>query len=334
MEYIYRLPLIQKSLPARYAMFVALIGAIMAALWLARDVTKYAYKVGLGVILIALLLPNLRSGAFFTPVSVPTFFSTTMYQRYLKPNDVALILPLGFYRTDMLWQQAADFSFDLPAGYGGFTPPPEDILPIQHLLNTDDVQPFLVKQNNKVVGETYSYQLEQYIATEHVNAIVVQERFISDWSTYLQFLRQQPQHIGGVWYYHVPPAFSQATIPGEQVSGEPVARPYSLVGAAQWNDAAHQLVMPANTPVEALETLPSNFRGGKYAVTLTIHSASSAPIAYAEIVVNGQTTTVSLPNGTTQTSLNVPGKSAPVVIKIISLGGAAFTVGDSSMTKV
>ena len=92
--------------------------------------------------------------------------------------------------------------------------------------------------------------------------------------------------------------------------------------------------MPAKTPGDALKTLTDTFAGGKYAVTLTIHSASTAPIAYAEVDVNGVTTATGLTNGTTRLSLSVPGKTGTVTIRIISMGGDTFTIGDATMAKV
>ncbi len=335
MRLVFRLPLIQKSLPVRYAMFVDLIGAIMAALWLANNVRRQVVKIALGLALTLVLIPNLQTGVFFSPVDVPPFFSTTMYQQYIKPNDNVWILPLNFDRTDMLWQQAANYSFNLTSGYGGFTPPPENALPVNLLFSANEIhngQPALPQPQTAAAANAYQYYMEQYVATERVNDIVVQERYFTACRAYLEFLREAPLHVGGVWLYPVPPSFSQATLPGEQVAGEPVSRPYALTGSARWDDVAQQLVVPAHTAGEALATLTDTFPSGKYDVTLSISSVSQDPVAYAEIVVNGVTTPVALTNGVTHTSLSVAGKSGSVTIRIISLGGAAFTIGDATMT--
>ncbi len=334
MRLVFRLPLIQKSLPIRYAMFVDLVGAFMATLWLAQNVRRMALKVAFGLALTVMLIPNLQLGVFFTPVTIPTFFSTTMYQQYIKPNDTVLMLPLGFNRTDLLWQQATDYYFNLSSGYGGFTPPPQNVSPVELLFTTFEGQKTISQTHTAAAANAYQYYMEQYVATERVNSIIVQERYFSTCSPYLQFLHETPLHVGGVWYYPVSPAFSHATLPGEQVAGELVSRPYKLAGAASWDEASHQLIVPANTPSEALETLPDTFSGGKYAVTLTIHSASTAPIAYAEVDVNGVTTATGLTNGTTRLSLSVPGKTGTVTIRIISMGGDTFTIGDATMAKV
>ncbi|WIG60730.1 MAG: hypothetical protein OJF49_003478 [Ktedonobacterales bacterium] len=334
LRYVYRLPLIQKSLPVRYAMFVDLIGALIAALWLAKSVRRLWVKVALGLALTLTLIPNLVMGVYFTPVTIPTFFSTTMYRQYIKPNDTVLMLPLGFYRTDLLWQQATDYAFNLSSGYGGTTPPSQSVSPVELLFNTQEGKPVIQHAYSEVSANAYQYYLEQYIATQHVNDIVVQANYFVQCDPYLQFLHVTPQAVGGIWYYAVPPAFSQATVPGEQVAGEPVSRPYNLSGTATWDETTHQLVVPAKTDGEALETLTDTFAAGTYAATLTIHSTSTSPVAYAEIVVNGQTTTTMLTNGTTRLSLSLPDKTNTVTIRIIGTGGDAFTIGDATMAKV
>lgn len=338
----FKLPFIQKSLPIRYAMFLDLIGALMAAVWLAQQVRRQWVKVALGLALIVVLLPNLRPGIYFTPVTVPSFFSTTTYQRYIKPGDIVLMLPLGYYRTDLLWQQATDYAFTLSSGYGGVTPHPEDLLPTNNLFNTVESSGPIPPLTSAAEANAYDYYMEQYIATERVNEIIVQERYFASVSPYLTFLHVAPQHIGGVWYYAVPASYTHATLPVEQVTGERISRPYSLVGAARWDSATHQLIMPAGASSEALETLADTFAQGDYTLTLTVRSAATTPFAYADVIVNGQTTIVSLPNGTTRVNIHVPGKIGSVLtgkvgtmsIRIYGMGGAAFTIGDATLTRV
>ncbi len=337
MKFIFELPLIQKSLPARYALFVDLVGALMAALWLSQNIRRQMAKIALGLALTLILIPNAQMGVFFTPVNIPPFFSTTMYQRYIKPNDNVLILPLNFDRTDMLWQQAANYSFNITSGYGGITPPPENVSPVNQLFSVNETshgQPVLPQPQTGAAVNAYQYYMEQYVATEHVNSIVVQERYLTACRAYLEFLRETPLHVGGVWFYPVPPSFSQATLPGEQVAGEPVSRPYARTGSARWDNVTRQLVVPAQMSGEALATLTDTFPSGTYDVTLTISSASPDPVAYAEIVVNGVVTPVALANGLTPLNVRVPGKSGSVTIRIISAGGASFIVGAATMTKV
>lgn len=329
-----RLPLIQKSLPIRYALFLELIGAIMAALWLAQDVKRRISKVALGLALAVMLVPSLQPGITFTPVDIPPFFSTTMYQRYIKPGDNLLILPLGALRRDLQWQQQANFTFTLSTGYGVIIPHPEDILPILPLFNTSNPVPYIRQPADAATANAYQYYMAQYIATEHINGIVVRESYITQCAPYLAFLHETPIHAGGVWYYPISPAFSQASLPSEQVAGERIARAYRIEGVARWDAGTQQIVVAANTPGVAVETWTDSFPTGKYAVTLSIHTVLPAPVAYAELVVNGQMTTIPLADGTTRASLSVPSQTDAVVIRIISEGSAAFTIGDMTMAQV
>lgn len=334
---VFRLPLIQKSLPIRYAVFLELIGAIMAALWLAQNVKWRASRIALGLALVAMLIPNLTPGIFFTPVDIPPFFSTAMYQRYIKPDATLMILPLGDFRRDLLWQQQTNFAFTLSSGYGAITPHPEDILPILPLFDTSSStasSPNISQPASATIANAYQYYMAQYIATEHIDGVVVRESYITQCAPYLAFLHEAPIHAGGVWYYPISPAFSQASLPGEQVAGERIARAYRMEGVARWDAGTQQIVVAANTPGVAVETWADSFPTGKYTVTLSIHTASSAPVAYAELVVNGQMTTIPLTDGTTRASLIVPSQTDAVVIRIISEGSAAFTIGDMTLAKV
>ena len=333
MRLLYTLPLIQKSLPIRYALFLELVSAVMAALWLAQNVKGRVANAALGLALVVTLIPSLTPGIFFTPVDVPPFFRTTLYQRYITPGDNLLILPLGDFRVDLLWQQETNFYFTLAQGYGAVTPRPENILPIIPLFSTRTIAPEIKQPADAATANAYQYYMEQYIATEHITGIVVREGYNTQCAPYLLFLHETPIHTGSAWYYPVPTALSHATPPAERVAGEAIARSYRIDGAARWNEASQQIVVLAKTPGAAVETWADSFSGGTYAATFTIHTASSAPAAYAEIAVNGQIVTIPLADGVTRASLSVPGQSGTVVIRIISLGATAFTIGDMTLTR-
>ena len=176
--FTYTLPLIQKSLPIRYALFLELTGSIMAAIWLAKNIKGRAGKVALGLALVVMLIPNLKPGLFFTPVDIPPFFSTTLYQRYIKPGDNLLILPLGDYRVDLLWQQQTTFDFSLAQGYGAITPHPDDILPIIPLFSTRTAVPDIKQPADAAIANADQYYMEQYLATEHITGVVVREELL------------------------------------------------------------------------------------------------------------------------------------------------------------
>lgn len=333
MYYIYKLPLIEKSLPIRWAMFVSLVGSIMAAVWIAHDVKRIPSKIILGVAMAIVLVPNIGTAPFVSTPPRPTFFTTSLHEQYIKPNDVVLILPMGFMGSDMAWQQAANFSFTLSAGYGGATPQPDNILPIYYMFYTGDATPYVLKSGNRIVGNTYVYYIEHYLSSHHVNDIVVAEDVYAKWSPYLTFLHVAPLHVGGVWYYAIPPSFLRASLPGQTVPGDSVPRPYFLE-ATTWNDATHTLDTPRGSTGESAETLADQFPSGNYTVSVTISAHSLTPVATAEVLVNGvQATTLSLSDGTTHAAIQVPTKDSTIQIKIISAGGAAYQIGNTELAK-
>ncbi|HEX9036900.1 MAG TPA: hypothetical protein VF808_07895 [Ktedonobacterales bacterium] len=330
---VFNLPVIQKALPIRYALFLELSGAIMAAIWLAEQVRWRISKVALGLLLVVTLIPHLGAGLFATRVDVPPFFSTSLYQRYIKPGDNVLILPLGAFSREAMWQQQTNFAFTLSAGYGAVIPHPEDVLPIITRFGTAGESPAVRQPASAAEANAYQYYVEQYVATEHVTGIVVREGFTAQYSAYLAFLHEAPIHTGGVWYYPVSPEFSQATPPAEQVAGERVARCYQIGPVAHWDEQLQQIVAPAGAVGVAAQTWVDRFPGGTYDLALTASSASTRHFAHAEIDVMGQVTVIPLVNGVTRASFAVPGRSGMVVIRIVSDGGGAFSVGSSTLTK-
>ena len=101
-------------------MFVDFVGAFMATSWLAKNVRQMALKVALGLALMLVLIPNLQLGVFFTPVTFPRSSARRCISS-TSSQPTRAMLPIGFIRTDLLWQQAADYNFSLSSGYGGFS---------------------------------------------------------------------------------------------------------------------------------------------------------------------------------------------------------------------
>jgi hypothetical protein len=328
----FRAPILQKALPIRFALFLDLFGAIMAAVWLAQNVRWRVSKAALGLILVVMIIPNVGAGLYKTSTGVPEFFSTTLYQRYIAPGANILILPLGSYSREAMWQQATSYSFTLATGYGISVPHPEEVLPIVLRFGTRGDSPNIPQPVSAAEANAYQYYVEQYLATEHITGVVMREGFETQFSQYFAFLHEDPVHTGGVWYYAIPSAISQASLPAEQVAGETIARMYEIGPAASWDEAAQEISAPAGASGVAAQTWADSFAGGTYTLTLAIQSAGATPLAHAEVVVNGQVTTVPLVDGTTRASLSIPGKSGSLVIRIVSDGGG-FSVGDATLTK-
>jgi hypothetical protein len=116
-------PLLSSALPARFALFVSLATAIIAALWLAMPGTKQVrgLRLGLGVLACIALAPrphpwmNIPKSAFFEPGYV---------QQVLGQKPRILILPFAINGPSSFWQQENHFGFTQTGGYLGFPPAP------------------------------------------------------------------------------------------------------------------------------------------------------------------------------------------------------------------
>jgi len=117
------LPLMRNALPDRFPAYSALAIAVIAAIWLARSPSRTAGFRWALVLLGALMLFPKMSKVDHEPQAVPAFFTDGTYQRVLKPDEVVFAIPKN-KGEELLWQDAADFSFRLPQGYLGPVPAP------------------------------------------------------------------------------------------------------------------------------------------------------------------------------------------------------------------
>ena len=106
-------------LPVRLALYMFLIVAIIAAMWLAQmrpgkwGVAKWA----LAAAAIAFLVPNIGSGQWRWDVPNPAFFGTHEYRTYIKRGETVLVLPYGYNGMSMLWQAETGMWFRMTGGY-------------------------------------------------------------------------------------------------------------------------------------------------------------------------------------------------------------------------
>ena len=115
------LPLLGMALPARFALFVSLITAIIAAIWLsgARTQPSRRRRAALCALACLALLP-----AFHPWMKVPEskFFAPEEVQAQLGPNPRLLLLPFGISGPSSYWQAENNFGFTQTGGYLGFPP--------------------------------------------------------------------------------------------------------------------------------------------------------------------------------------------------------------------
>jgi hypothetical protein len=179
-------------LTTRFAVYVALVVAVVVALWTARRRAGILRWV-LPALAVFAVAPNPRAGGFSTAYHLPAYFSDSVYSSCLGPTDNVLAFPTrGGW--SLLWQERRDFRFhlaigdigpDIPAGYLS----PESVVPITGGTPLD-------AQN--VAG------LRELIASKGITAIVADAPEASQWAGALDQIAL-PHQLGGVVVYRLGP---------------------------------------------------------------------------------------------------------------------------------
>lgn len=115
-----KLPLLGAALSARFTMFTALVGAIIAAYWLAQPGAR-RWRLALGALACIALLPVPHPWRS-TPYS--NFFQPGRVQAVLGPDARLLVLPFALHGPSSFWQMENGFGYTQVGGYLGFPPRP------------------------------------------------------------------------------------------------------------------------------------------------------------------------------------------------------------------
>ena len=116
-----RTPLIQSAVPARFALYSALAISVIAALWLSRATSRWAWlRWALALVAVVSLLPHGPSKAP-RPLAVPAFLSSGQVDEVLRQGENVYVIPVQ-KGDEMLWQATADYWFELAQGYLGPLP--------------------------------------------------------------------------------------------------------------------------------------------------------------------------------------------------------------------
>jgi hypothetical protein len=161
-----RVPVLKDALPERFTMYVWLGIAVIVARWLATQNPRRALEaaipwasVGMAAVL---LLPNLSLPNLSRPITIPPFFATDEYRRYLSPGETILIVhSLEDEGDEMLFQELSGFFFRMPQGHTGPEPAAFANDAIWQAMRTGE--PF---------GVTAT-QLQGWLADHGVGAVVV-----------------------------------------------------------------------------------------------------------------------------------------------------------------
>jgi hypothetical protein len=184
-------PLFENVLPARLAMFVSLVTAVIAALWTAAQppgMLRWLLP-GLAVLAIA---PNPAAGVWASHYTVPAFFTDIRYRSCLAPDENILPLPVRGDGESMLWQVVSHFRFRMAGGRIAPQPPASFLAP-------PDVAE-VAGDNPLPASEAPA--LAAFIKAKDVTTVVVDASLAPDWTGALDRIAT-PHPLGGVIVYHI-----------------------------------------------------------------------------------------------------------------------------------
>lgn len=189
-SWIDRLPLLDKVVPVRLGVYMFLIIALIAALWLAqpRDGASGVAKWFIAGLAVVLLVPNVGSGQWRSRVHNPVLFTTDEYRRVLRDGEIVLALPYPPLGDSMLWQANTGMRFRMAGGYLGPLWRPDYILPafVDAQITPDPAQ------------------IRAFLTRRRVGAVIVDPTDPQQWPGTLAKLGLRPLSLGGVTVYKVP----------------------------------------------------------------------------------------------------------------------------------
>ncbi len=199
---LYGLPLLHNALAARFAMYLSLILALIMTLWLSESAAGLYAKCATAGLAILFLLPNLSAAYWNTPTDIPQFFTSGAYSRYIKPGEIAVVVPYGWSGNSMLWQAQSDMYFRMAGGYTGM--PPAEF----------QRWPAMVALFNGTYLPDPEPQLKAFLAAHDVTAVFADARAKDssdprqrqNYSTVTAALGPAPAEDGGVMIYRFAPA--------------------------------------------------------------------------------------------------------------------------------
>lgn len=185
------LPLFNDVLPARFAVYAALAGAVIAASWAAGRAPLVA-RVALAAAAIAATVPALGHGYWNGSPHRPAFFSTGLDRDCLRSNAIVLALPYPSVDAAMLWQAEARFRYRLAdAWLSPVVPPGVPDPAVLDALHNDELP---------AGGGTAILELAR---DESADVIVVDGEHAQRWRPLLTAAGLHGRALGGVELYAV-----------------------------------------------------------------------------------------------------------------------------------
>jgi hypothetical protein len=138
-------PLLASALPGRFALYVSLVAAVIAAIWVAQRGRRYA-RLGLGVLACIVLLPAPHQSV---PIPHSQFFMPGRLQAALGPRSRILVLPFGGQGASTYWQAENRFGYAQTGGYLGYPPAAmQDFPVVEQLFDNFELPGFAAELQN------------------------------------------------------------------------------------------------------------------------------------------------------------------------------------------
>ena len=190
-------PIFDKLVPSRAMLFATLAVAIGVASWLAKEGGHSRSRWLLFFVGVLMLFPNIERSLYGGTPTIPSFFKTNLYRRYIIPNQTVMVLPFGRNDVSMLWQAETRFYFYMPEGYVANEVPPA-LAPKPGVMSLWNNAPLSLSSN----------ELHTFIVTHLVSHVIVDPSLAGIWPRVLAQLGLHGHRVGGVLLYEVPHALS------------------------------------------------------------------------------------------------------------------------------
>jgi len=192
-----RAALFDNVLPVRLSLYVALVVALMVAIWASSrsGVARWL----LPALAIVAIVPRPATNTWSQEYSVPSFFTDASYRACLAPDENVLPLPATSDGDANLWQVASDFRFRMAAGYVAASPPASFI--------TSPAVSWIVQGRPPPASRLGV--LRTFLGNKGVTSVVVDPTLHRGrvWIPLLDRIAT-PRRIGGVVFYHLLPTSS------------------------------------------------------------------------------------------------------------------------------
>lgn len=231
-------PLLNNALPARFTIYLFLILAVIAALWLAGRGGFAPGRWLLGGAALVSIFPALPMTPYVVSENMPAFFEQRQYKQYLAANEIVLILPFGASGYALLWQAEGNFYFRIPQGrlLANTIPPAFARWPIVQGLAHDD--PYIPE---------YTTQFLAFLATHEIRTVIVNRRGEQDFARLFDGARWRRTEVGGVVLYQIDPAELAAL---KSVTGDEMEARYDLDRFALMLHAARRALDAGLAPAQ------------------------------------------------------------------------------------